>query len=248
MKMTNMNMSMKRNTGTRLTLLTILLLSEVLLTPVMSSANTGTSSDSSDNLTAQFLEANKDFDRSFKQLEEKTKDMRELVDLMDKFGLRYELRDYFIQICELQNVDAIEALALMNIESWAGNHEGYNSRSEDRMYYTKGEKCWDEGLFQLTSYSEYRQEQQDKFYNPELIFSLGYVRDSVVFDARDDISNIQVGVAYLGYLYRYYGDYYTASLAYNCGMGTVNRNNTPEVSYEYAHAIKNRWSRREGDI
>ena len=211
-----------------------------------------TAGNSEVNKTALFLENNKMLAETMGVEELLQEDYYVEYDeadvLFNKFNFSYAYRDYFRQLCLLQNVNPIEAIALMNIESWCGNHRDYNNRTEERAYYTKGEKCWDDGLFQLTSYSKYRQEQQDRFYNPELIFSLGYVRNEDVFDANDDISNMQVGIAYFGFLYRYYGDYYTASLAFNCGLGNVNNGNVPEVTYEYAHAIKNRWSRREGDI
>jgi hypothetical protein len=173
----------------------------------------------------------------------------EIERLFDKFNFPHELRDYFRQICELQNVSVMDAMALGQIESFSGNHPNYKNRTEERAYYNPidGEKCWDDGFFQLTSYSKYRAEQEERFYNPELIASLGYIRDPDNFDANDDVSNIQVGVAFYGYLYRRFGDYEIASLAYNAGAGRVINGTVPAITYQYAKAVKNRWKSRSGD-
>ena len=242
-----------------LTLLMILLV-ELILTSMSSLEAV---EPSTTNLTAIFLEENKDLEPI---IQEETyyvsNHIEELLDidsyayvpfedelerLMNKFNFRVDLREYFRSICELQNVDPIIALSLCRIESHCCNHEGYNKKSPERMYYTKGEATWDLGAMQMsTYYSDYWEEY---FFNPELIFSLGYVRND--FNLEDDYISIQVGVSYLGHLYKRLGSYTLAIQAYNCGISNVLNNNIPDITYRYTHAIMNSWMFREskeGDI
>lgn len=167
-----------------------------------------------------------------------------LEELFDKFEVRYELRDYIRQICMVYNIDPTVAVSLMQIESWSGHHPYYNVRTEERKYYTYGVETWDEGLFQLSSY--YADYFEEYFFNPELISSLGYIRFS--YDPNDDYVGIQVGVAYLAHLYQRFQSYYVATMGFNCGPGRIISGDIPEITYKYAHAIKNNWKYREGDV
>lgn len=168
----------------------------------------------------------------------------ELEDLFNKFNFKEELRLYFRQICFLQNVDPVVAISLARIESWAGNHPEYNDRTEKRRYTTYGVDTWDLGLFQMSDF--YTDYWENYFYNPGLISSLGIY--SGEFDLTNDYISIQVGVAYLGHLNKRFQSYFVATLAYNTGPGRVLEGNIPEITYQYAHAIKNSWSYREGDV
>ena len=171
----------------------------------------------------------------------------ELGKLFNKFNVPFEYREYTRQICELQNVDPIIFVSLVQIESHWGNSEvgvtsDYNKVVYYRMYGNK--KQWtDLGLGQLST--RYKNEHEDRYFNPELIMSLGYIRE---FGQRDPYVNLQVAASYLGFLYRYFGSYDKAVKAYNCGMGNVIKNNIPKITYEYANAIMNSYKFREGDI
>lgn len=165
--------------------------------------------------------------------------------LFDKFEFKYEYRDYFRQICILQNVDPILAISVARIETWAGNHPSYNSKSEERMYYTNGVKTWDLGLFQMSDY--YADYWEEQFFNPDLIMSLGYIRER--FELTDDYISIQIGVAYLGFLIKYYnGDTHKAVASYNCGYIRVANNTIPKSTKQYVIAIHNNYKFIDKDV
>jgi hypothetical protein len=169
----------------------------------------------------------------------------ELEDLFDKFDFKYEYRDYFRQICSVQNVDPILAISLARIESHAGNYPTYNNMTEDRMYYTNGVKTWDLGIFQMSSY--YEDYWRECFFNPSLIHSLGYMRES--FNIKDDIISIQTGVAYLGFLIKYYhGDTEKAIFTYNTGYKRVKEGTVLEITKQYSYAIHNQWMFRDREV
>jgi len=157
-------------------------------------------------------------------------------DLFDYYNVRYELRDLIRQICSLEKVPLEVALGVAQIESWHGTHPGYNNRSAIRMYKTNGVATWDIGYFQLSSY--YHEYFGECFFNSELLFSLGYMRES--FKAEDDVSSIQVGISYLGYLIKYYqGNTEKAVQAYNAGMGNINKGRIPSKTVNYTKAVLN---------
>lgn len=175
-------------------------------------------------------------------------ELDELDLLYDKFNVPYEYQDYVRQLCELQNVDPIVFTSLVQIEShWgtstAGVTSDYNEEKSYRMYGYKKQYV-DLGLGQLSS--RYFDEFKERYFNPELIFSLGYVRNK--FNAKDPYISLQVSSAYLGWLYRYFGDYKLAVEAYNCGIGTVLKGKTPKITFDYSHAIMNQWTYREKDV
>ena len=172
----------------------------------------------------------------------------ELEDLFDKFDVPYEYRDYTRQICSLQNVNPLVFVSLVQIESHWGNAVNgvashYNDAFPYRMYGLN--KQWaDLGLTQLST--RYAEEQENRYFNPELIRSLGYIREN--FDQRDPWINLQTGCAYLGFLYRYFGSYELALQSYNTGIGNVIKGIVPDITYEYTHAIMNNWKYRERDV
>jgi hypothetical protein len=176
--------------------------------------------------------------------------MDEIEILFDKFEVKYELRDYIRQLCEIYNVPVTLAISVAQIETHNGTIKNYDVRADYRMYYTWNKKTetyietWDLGYFQMNdSYSDYWEEC---FYNPELIFSLGYSR--YTFDLTDDMINIQIGIAYIDYLLKYFkGDQTRAVWAFNTGMGNVNKGNIPDLTYAYEHAIRHNWKYREKD-
>ena len=175
----------------------------------------------------------------------------EVSRLMDKFEVKYEYRDLIRQLCEIHNVPVSFAISIAQVETHNGHIRDYAVRADYRMYLTwskelnKYVETWDLGYFQMNdSLSSYWEEC---FFNPELLFSLGYVRE--YFDLTDDVISIQLGIAYLDYLVKYYhGDQNKATMAFNTGMGNVNRGNIPEMTYAYAHAVKNNWKYREKDV
>lgn len=172
----------------------------------------------------------------------------ELDLLYEKFNVPYEYQDYVRQLCEIQNVDPLIFVSLIQIEShWGqainGVASDYNEEVSYRMYGNKKQYA-DLGLGQLST--RYFDEFEERYFNPELIHSLGYVRER--FDGRDPYVNLQVASAYLGFLYRYFGDYKLAVESYNCGIGTVLRGNTPKITYAYSNAVMNNWKYREKDV
>jgi len=172
----------------------------------------------------------------------------EIDQLFQKFDVPYQYQDYVRQLCELQNVDPIVFISLVQIESHWGNSKlgvtaDYNKEVLYRMYGSK-QQYTDLGLAQLST--RYVEEFERKYFNPNLIFSLGYIRYK--FNVKDPYISLQTGCAYLGFLYRYFGDYETAVLAYNTGLGNVNKGKVSNVVYEYAHAIMHSWTYRERDL
>lgn len=169
-------------------------------------------------------------------------------ELFEKFQVPYELRDYTRQICEIQNVDPLIFISLVQIEShWGNGKVGVTADYNNVVYYRmygKNKEWTDLGLAQLST--RYADDFEQRHFNPSLIFSLGYVRNR--FDIRDPYVNLQVGASYLAYLYKHFGDYKLAVMAYNTGMGNVARGRIPKITYEYEHAIANNWTRRQGDV
>jgi len=157
--------------------------------------------------------------------------------LFMKFNVPYEYQDFTRQVCELQNVETSLLVSFIQIESVWGRATGYNSNAYYRRYGLNKQYA-DIGLGQINSrYNDYFEEY---FFNPELLFSLGYKRTS--FKATDPYCNIQVAAAYLSYLYKKFGSYELATKAYNCGPGTVSYGVIPEVTHRYSYSIMNGYS------
>lgn len=181
-----------------------------------------------------------------KSIEEPTPPITDPIQgLFDKFEVPYEYQDYIRQLCEIYNVPCDLAVSVAQIETHNGHLKNYNVKSEERMYYTNGEATWDLGYFQMsTAYSDYWEES---FFNPELIFSLGYVRNN--FDLTDDIISIQIGISYLDWLLKYYyGNQKKAVMAYNAGLGNINKGRIPDRTVQYTKAVLNNYKYLEGDI
>ena len=210
----------------------------------------------SNNTTADILEEIKDNDTYYYVCNNMGMDSEEEFQpvvydevemLFEKFDVPYELQDYTRSICELQNVDPVVFISLVQIEShWGNGTTGvttdYNTIVGYRMYGS--DKQWtDLGLAQLST--RYAKEQEERYFNPDLIRSLGYFRK---FDQKDPYVNLQVGCAYLGFLYRYFGNYEEAVMSYNTGLGNVINGRVPDVTHEYTRAIMNSWKYREGDV
>lgn len=53
----------------------------------------------------------------------------------------------------------------------------------------------------------------------------------------DQTQNIEGGVAYLAQMYRRFGDWAKALVAYNAGPGNVSRGTAPSSSYDYAQDV-----------
>lgn len=172
----------------------------------------------------------------------------EIEELFDKFEVPFIYRDFTRLICELQNVDPLIFISLIQIEShWGTSFNGvtsdYNNIVDYRMYGS--EKQWtDLGLGQLST--RYEKDFRERYFNPALLLSLGYIRTE--FKITDPWCNLQVSAAYLGFLYRYFGNYELAVQSYNTGLGNVIKGNIPNITKQYTHAILNFWRYRERDI
>ena len=154
--------------------------------------------------------------------------------LFEKFDVPYQYRDFVRLLCEFENVDVDVFVSLIQIESHWGKIEGYNNM-EGRMRLDGNA---DIGLGQLNSkYFEYF---ESHFYNPSLLFELGYLRGK--FDPTDPYSNLQVSASYLSYLYKYFGNYEQAIQSYNAGIGNLSRGRVPASTVVYTRAIMNSWS------
>lgn len=171
--------------------------------------------------------------------------------LFEKFEVKYEFRSYIKQLCKIYNIPIELGLSIAQIETHNGRVKDYNVRADYRMYYTWDRKTnsyvktWDLGYFQMNDF--YEDYWEECFFNPELIFSLGYIRNE--FDITDDIINIQIGIAYIDYLLKYYyGDETKATMAFNTGMGNVNKGKIPDRTIAYEHAVRNNWKYIEKDI
>lgn len=168
----------------------------------------------------------------------------EIDALFDKFEAPYEYRDYIRNLCMIYNVDTKIYASLVRIESWFGQVAYYNEKHPSRMY-GKNKEFTDLGLAQLST--RYEEDWENVYYNPDLIFSLGYSR--FTFNIKDPYINLQIGAAYLRFLLNYYdNDYEKAVQAYNCGFYWVDQGKVPNITKAYSNAILNHWKYREKDI
>lgn len=168
----------------------------------------------------------------------------DVSELFDKFEAPYELRDYIRNLCQIYNIDVKIFAGLIRIESHFGSAKDYNKKVDYRSYLVKGIKTWDLGLAQISTANE--KEFEEKYFNPELVYSLGYYRPT--YDITDDYVNLQVAACYLSFLYKYTGTYEKALRSYNWGIGNVLRKKAPAIVVAYSHSILNGWKFREKDV
>lgn len=154
--------------------------------------------------------------------------------LMDKYEVPTYLRNYTTKLCRYYNIELTKFLGMVQIESWWGQHKNYNKFSDERTYGSNKEYA-DIGLAQLSS--RYFDSFEKEHFNPEVISLLGYERN--VFDARDDIVNLQVAASYFCWLQNYFnGDIESSLIGYNAGPFA---SRIPQKSILYTKAIMNNY-------
>ncbi len=160
--------------------------------------------------------------------------------LFNKYDVPYEFRDYTRSLCDIYDIDPLVFISMIQLESLWQKHPHYNTVIDYRMYGDK-KQYTDLGLAQLsTRYEGYFKE---RFFNPRVIMDLGYIREK--WDITDDYISLQVGANYLSYLYKYFGNYEEALMAYNTGKGNVIRGKIPKITVQYAVAIMGNYLDRD---